>query len=649
MNLSLLKGLVLGLISCSLCITSISGQKLTIPEDAPKSAIKAYRNGQKSMKVRELDKALKYFDKAIDKYPDFQSAKILKASIWYNLKNYEGAGQLFDEVISSGEEIPHKVYLTQGIIQYKLDNYAAARDHLQTFFDQKSVHEDLKKKAGEYLKASTFAAEAVKNPVVFNPDQLPTSINTKHNEYSPSITANGKRMIFSRRVGGYEYLMESERVNGVWQEAQSLKLINDKIEGGAHSISADGRFLVFTSCDRRDGFGSCDLFYSRFRRGEWTEPRNMGRPINTSAWDSQPALANNGRTLYFSSNRKGTIGAKDIWVSYRKPDNSWTIPRNLGPDINTKDNEKTPFIHFDNETMYFMSNGYPGMGDFDLFQSTRLSDTSWSQPVNLGYPINTKFHEGTMIIDLSGQKGYLTSDRHHSKALNKEEYSQTETDIFEFDVPVSIRPNPSSFIEILVVDAETQKPVQAALHITSFPEQKSVYKSRIQRDGYELVSIQVGQDYSIQVSHPDYTFFSERVQLKNSQGIQDPYEFRVELEKPATVEKPIVLKNVLFETNSSTLLPEADQEIDFLAQWLKDHPEASIEIRGHTDNVGDVDYNKKLSSERAQTVVQRLKEKGIEEDRLSWQGFGEELPIADNDTEEGRALNRRTEFIVKRN
>lgn len=622
-------------------------QNLAIPEDMDKKAVKFYEKGLSSLKEREAMEAIDHFSKALKRSEDFTAARIMRGSVRYNLKDYQQAEKDFLKVLAGDEEFPPKVYFTTGMIQWKLDKFEQAAQNFEQFLKYDDEDERFLQKAKRLYERSLFSAKAVANPLTFNPVSVGDAINTEANEYLPSLTADGKIMLFTRRVGKYEFLYRSKYENGKWQEAESMDIINQYMESGAHAISADGKLIVFTSCERSDGYGSCDLYYTRIFDGRWIPPRNLGQHVNSAAWDSQPTLADNGRTLYFASNRQGTIGKKDLWVTRRLPSGRWSIPRNLGPDINTSGDEKAPFIHFDGSTLYFMSNKHIGMGDFDVFKSTRISDTAWTTPENLGYPINTKFHDGTLSIDILGEKGYITSDRHHEKELRKGELAHSETDIYEFTVPKKIRPNPSTFVVFDISDRKTGDPLEAHIEVIDAKSGKVNFHGIADEEGEMLVVLPLDHDYSVRVSHDGYAFFSERIELEGIYTLDDPFVYDVELWKPGdTEEEPVVLKNILFKTGSAELEAHSYSEIDYLYKLLNENPEIFIEIRGHTDNVGTPEDNQELSLSRARSVKSVLVDKGISESRIKVKGFGESRPLADNDTEEGRRLNRRTEFII---
>ena len=599
------------------------------------------------MTERRSDEALNYFVKSIDRDPDFISARIMKASLLFRVKDYENAEKEFLTLISLGQPFHPKVYYTLAVAQKALDKYAAAANNFENYLNADGRSELLFEKAKRYRLECRFAAEAVNNPLPFSPVSVGEGVNTEVNEYLPAMTADGKTMIFTRRVGSYEFLFESTMINGQWSKARPIEAINQHMEAGAHSISADGKLIVFTSCGRNDGYGSCDLYYSRRKNDSWTAPRNLGPSVNSAAWDSQPCLADNGRTIYFSSNRKGTIGKKDLWITRRGPDHRWTKPKNLGTDINTTGDEQSPFIHFDASTLYFTSNNHLGMGDYDIYKISRQDDSTWQNITNLGYPINTKYHDGTLSIDILGNKGFITSDRHHRKDLIRDRLVNAETDIYEFEVPMEIKPNPSTFMSVEVVDKITQKPIQAIVNVVNADDGKRVDKVKTDEDGQVLVVLPLNKDYAIQVSKPGFAFYSERIELNGIHSLEEPFIQKVELWRPEdTDEAPIVLKNVLFESGSDKLQPNSMAEIEYLYRLLTEKPSIFIEIRGHTDSVGNDEDNLALSLARAKKVRDVLLKKGIDEERISVQGFGEAMPLAENDSEDGRRLNRRTEFLI---
>jgi len=395
--------------------------------------------------------------------------------------------------------------------------------------------------------------------------------------------------------------------------------------------------LIFTACGRRDSYGSCDLYISFRRNGKWSTAKNLGPQLNSEKWDAQPYMASDNKTLYFSSDRPGGKGGRDIWTSTLGKE-GWSKPQNLGPVINTKKNEESPFLHPDNSSFYFRSNGHIGLGDYDIFLS-QWNKPQFTEPKNLGYPINTKGSEGALFVELNGNKAYFASD-----ALT----DGANLDILSFELPEALKPKAASYIKLKVVDDQTGEGIVSQVELV---ELSSNNKNVLRTDdkGVSLSTITPG-NYSLTINKASYVFHSEHIELSELRNASDPfiYEVRLQKIKQPVVEapKPIILKNVFFETGSAELLSESDFEISKLYDLLSDNNEIKIKIVGHTDNVGQDADNLRLSEQRAKSVYEALIIKGINRTRLSYEGKGETMPIASNDTAEGRKQNRRTEFFI---
>jgi outer membrane protein OmpA-like peptidoglycan-associated protein len=371
--------------------------------------------------------------------------------------------------------------------------------------------------------------------------------------------------------------------------------------------------------------------------------------VNTSAWESQPSLSANGRQLFFASDRPGGQGRNDIWVSDRNPDGSWGNPRPLSDSINTAGMDQSPFIHPDGQTLYFMSDGHPGMGQTDLYYSRLRPDGKWGKPQNMGYPINTTANEGALVVGLSGEKAYFATDR-ADIAGRAPEGRIPYSNIFEFDLYPEARPRPVTYLLVKVLDAQTGAPLLAQADILELEEQTLFASSTTDEKGELLVCLPAGRDYALNVNKEDYLFYSENFALSDSFSLNRPFEVEAALEPVKTTSdeerKPIVLRNVFFETGSAELLPESRGELDRLVLLLEENPDIHIRINGHTDNVGSEEDNLQLSDARAASVLAYLNQAGIAKSRLESKGFGETQPMAPNDTPAGRRLNRRTEFVI---
>lgn len=633
--------------------TIMLGQEVVTRKTLNKKLKKTYRKGLQAMRSNDTKEAIKQFDKLLKKEPMFVELYLRKGSIHFNEGKLEEAKKEFLHAISLAPEYDKEMYYSAAQVLMANRDYDQAAYHFEAYLDRKPEKEKRRKRAERLWQNAVFAAEATKHPVPFDPQKLSSSINTDYSEYNPMMSIDGEELVFTRRIGGQEDFFESTLdTTNSYLEATAVDDLNTPTNEGAHTISADGNFMVFTACDRRDSKGGCDLYYTRKKNGEWMEPINMGPVINTPAWESQPSLSADGQMLYFTSNRKGGMGGKDIWVSIRAGErNGWTMPINLGAPINTAGDEESPFIHADGLTMYFRSNSLPGMGGFDMYMARRgINAISWGAPKNLGYPINTEADEGALTISLDGNTAYFASDMAYMDNPDK-----ANLDIYSFELHEEIRPTRTTYLNVNIVDAVTQQPLDASYMILTDGASGDTLVQLHHSDISWTTSLPVGKSYALAVEHEGYVFQSRYFDLIEVKDKLTPYELVVEMvpvpkkETPAKVyDKPVVLNNIFFETGSAILKDISQVEIARLAAMLSDQPTLNIHIIGHTDNVGEDSDNMQLSNDRAKSVYDALVSRGITATRLSYEGKGETQPIATNDTEEGRRTNRRTEFLIRR-
>ena len=631
--------------------TDSLAQNIKSRGDLDKKSLKRYKEAISEGRKKNFAKSLKLYDKVLQKHPEFIDAQLRKAGMLHNIKDYENSAIEFEKAIAMAPEYDPQMYYSLAMVNRDLDRFDIAAQNFQFFIDR-TTDEKKKKRAINFRDRSTFAHEAISNPVPFNPELLLGGINTKQSEYVPLMNIEGNQMVFTRRVGGQEDFYIANFEDGEFSEVKEMYGLNTHQNEGVHTISADGRTLIFTACDRRQtGMGSCDLYYTLLDSRDWTVPMNMGQVINSISWDAQPSLSSDGKKLFFSSNRQDGNGGSDIWLSTRTDTSGWTPPVTLPTEINTKGNEESPFIHPDGHTLYFRSDTHIGMGGYDIFFSRYIDSTqTWTPAKNIGYPINTEGSEGALSVSLDGKKAYFASDMAYL-----EDKANSNLDIYSFDLYHEARPLPTTFVKATITDIETGEPLKANYSIEPLNKSISPISGKSNKNGNMITSLPTNIDYAFFVEREGYMFYSGKFSLEGIQDVSDPFILEIQLSPIPKVEdevkkveaKPIILNNIFFESGSATLKAESDIEITKLAQNLKTNPTLNIEIHGHTDNVGTDGDNLVLSEERAKAVMMALVDKGILSTRISSKGFGESMPIDTNDTEEGRKNNRRTEFVVK--
>jgi outer membrane protein OmpA-like peptidoglycan-associated protein/tetratricopeptide (TPR) repeat protein len=596
------------------------------------------RNEKYSLAIEQINEALKIDPKLVDAY-------LSLGGIYANIKNYDESVKQFEKALSLDSVYSKYYYLPYSISLAGTGKFNKALEAINFFLTTRDLNERSIKAANFRKKCYEFAIDYDKKhpskSYVFNPNNLGENINTANLEYFPSLTIDGKKMIFTERISGNEDFYESDFLNGSWSKAKPLdgNINSPAFNEGAQNIAQDGQWLLFTGCNFPDGLGSCDLYISYLTKQGWSKPENLGPNVNSEFWESTPSLSPDKKDLYFSSNVPGGFGGKDIWVCHRNPNGKWDEPLNLGSTINTSGDESCPFIHADNQTLYFNSTGHECYSDKpDLFVSKKLENNKWSQAENLGYPINTIDDEGSLIVSSDGKTAYYASDRSDTKG---------GLDIYTFELREDIRPLKTLWVKGKVSDKKTGQGLPSSVELTDVISKQPMSKLQTDEEGSYLVTLPVGKDYAFNVNRKGYLFYSENFDL-SGKAPDSTYIVNIALQ-PIEANASIVLKNVFFDTKKTDLRSESITELDNVVRLMNDNPKLKVLISGHTDNVGSPSDNLKLSTGRAVSVVNYLLSKGVKNDRLNFKGSGETKPIADNATENGRALNRRTELSVLSN
>ncbi|MFC3197445.1 OmpA family protein [Parapedobacter deserti] len=610
------------------------------PRAGNKRAQEAFERASDQLKNRQYLEAIASLESAVAFDPKFAAAHQQLGDIYRRQRDYEKAAQYYSCVIQLDSTLTSLTWFGLGESLLHIGDYEQALPAFQRYLASPALDEAGRRRTIKYIADCEFSIAALKRPEAFRPYNPGPAINSQYDEYFPKLTADHQTIIFTRKKDERENFYESKQdSSGTWQPARSLQgEVNSALHNeGAHCISPDGKYLFFTGCNRPDGLGSCDIYVSRREGDRWGPPHNLGAPVNSRGWEAQPALGADGRTLYFVSNRQGGQGGYDIWKSTLQDNGQWSIPKNLGPTINTPYDESSPYIHADNRTLYFASNGWPGFGDKDIFKSQVDSAGNWQLPINLGYPINDHHEQSALSVSMNGRQAFFSTRR--PDALGG-------LDIYYFDLPESVRPHPVAYLKGIIMDAENGSPIEAEVEVTDILADKLMYRERADyEDGMFLAPLPFGKTYALHVKQPGYLFYSENYPLDESVKINDAYEIRIAL-SPIKVGNSETLKNIFFETNRYELLPESKSDLDHLIEFLNLNRSVRVEIGGHTDNTGSEAHNQVLSENRAKAVHDYLLHAGITAARLCYKGFGQSQPVASNETERGRQLNRRTDFKI---
>ncbi len=648
-----------------------------------KEALDASRYGFDLERQGKFSEALFEYNKAIAADPNYPYPVERIGSMYQKLHNYPKAIEFLKRTLVLDSNYDDYTYYNLGYCYKMMHKLDTALIYYRVFSSRMKplVPEDSAAlRDAEFLETYTEKSiELQKQPKnTSDPVKLTGDINTPYDDYAPVITADGSLLFYTSRrpstnVSKYtetkdygDDIFASKRDNnGNWMGSVALPgPISSKDDEGAAGIAPDGQKVYYSLCRRPDGYGDCDIYSSVLNGTDWSKPMNLGREFNSPAWDGQPSIAPDGNSMYFSSRRPGsTDGSEDIYVSYRNTDGTWGLPINLGPTINTSYSERSPFIASDGVTLYFSSNGHPGYGGHDLFMTRKQSDRTWSEPKNLGSPINSSDDDEFLSIPAKGKTAYYSSRR-----------GNTGLDIYEAVLPPDLAPLPVTLVTGSVIDKRTRKPIGAKIELSDLSNDELVgtYASN-SATGVFYFTATAGKNYGVTATAPKYIFYSQHFSVADSAKYNELH-YTIELSpvdtsaplasttnpddndsnknknknttNTNTGETPHTLNNIFFDFNKATLRKESVTELRNLVQFLNEQPKIRIEISGHTDSVGTPEYNHKLSQERAEAVREYLVSHGIHGNRVVAKGYGETKPVAPNDTEENRQKNRRTEFTI---
>jgi outer membrane protein OmpA-like peptidoglycan-associated protein len=617
------------LFCCLFCSTNIVlGQS--------KQALQNYEAGLNALNQNNAQKAIQLFTLAASKDSLYVDPAIALFQVYHDQKDFKKASQYYFQIkkIDSAAAVPFLV--KQGIALASLGQYQAAYNLLVPYISSNTLPIYLKEKANALYAVCQFAiAEKIAPEISIQ--NMGDSINSPFSEYFPTVSIQDSLFLFMRRLNlsREDFYASSMGSNGFSAAVPLSDTLNFAAKKGSMSLSADLQTLYYAADYAEQGYGRYDIYKVQRSPWGWSKPKNLGQNINSDYWDSAPSIAPDGNAIYFASNRPGGYGGIDIYVAFKNEKGYWEEAINLGPSINTKGDDQTPFIHADNQSLYFSSNGLVGFGGSDIYVSRKKIDGNWTAPVNLGYPINTYDNEGSIAVASNGATAYIASDRSDTRG---------ELDMYKITLAEKTRAFKTWYIKGQIIDATTKKSLAAELQIVDPASGYPMMEMQIDSTGQFLLALPYFDSLGLKINSPGHDYLSSILPIDTVKWMAGKtFDFALmPIEKVFTK----TFNQVYFETNAAILQAISSVELDALVSYLKNTINAQILIEGHTDNTGSTAQNNVLSLQRANAIGDYLQQKGIEAGRIQRKGLGSTMPIADNNTAAGRAKNRRTSFTI---
>ena len=608
---------------------------------------------QQQVKDRDFIKAIETLNQLNEKFPSFGEAYLMKGSLLKAVGDNRGSMAAYrDGLTKVAPDASHaSEYQLLGDLALSYGEYQTALDAYKLLMKVAPKTQRNMAKSQRQMLTCEFALKAIQEPVGVAPVPLPAPLNSFKFQYFPALTADNRFLLFTGRPAassGEDLFVSRQNKDGTLGAPVPISpAINSSYNEGAGSISGDGKTLVFASCDRPKAIGNCDLYISRRTGNNWSAPVNLGLNVNSTEWDSQPSLSADGRMLYFTSTRRGGQGQEDIYVTTLQADGKWSPAKNLGTPVNTVGKDMAPFIHASGTTLYYVTDGLVGMGGLDVFRCEKTAAGTWSAPRNLGYPLNTFENEASLFITSDNQKGFCSRSRATDEpAAGSRMVRERPVELFSFSVPAPVKARETStYTQGRVFDANTKKPLKAEVKLYDLETDELIqFVTSDPEYGDYTVVLNEGHHYAMYAAADKYLLKSLSFDY-SSQHTFDPLTLDIYLE-PVRSGRSVVLNNLFFDTNKYELKPRSRTELNRLIEFLRQYRDVQIEVSGYTDNVGTPEANLQLSQRRAQSVVEYLSGHGISANRLRSKGYGEKYPLAANDTEPRRQLNRRIELHI---
>lgn len=658
----------------SLSLAQEEEKKSTCPEPDEKKAVDLFKKGTDKKKYKKPER-LKFLEEALALEPDYAEAAMSLGNeiiVKCKLDNlpFSSARPYFLIAVKACPKIHSEPYYYIGFSFYEDAKNDSAVKYLEEFIkftddDDSKFGKDYQfeqYQSKEMIKAAKKETELKKKTVPFNPKVL-ANISTGANEYLPYLSADESVFLFTRTMPAQSkdkvyqtdkekevFTISRKQKDGSFDKGEPMEWpFNENANEGGASMTIDNKHLFYTIYKNEGGLQpNADIYYSDMVDDAWTEIRKVPGINDPVYWDSQPSVSADGNTIYFASDRPGGFGKADIWKTERDPvTRYWKKPVNLGPKINTPGLEKCPFIHSDSETLYYSSDGLYGFGGLDIFYTRKDEKGNWKEPENLGSPINADGDDAGFFVSIDGQFGYFCSYSNEGKVRGQ---GVGKYDVYYFDLYKEARPEAVAFLKGQITTPEGQTPKAANLKV-EIKDVKTHAKTEAVVDsstGHYVAAINLKKfknEVVITTKAPDHSFASQKVEIKDISLTKPLAPVNMNIEK-AEAGKSFVINNILYATAAADLYPESYVVLDEFAEYLKDNPSFKVEIQGHTDNVGHDPENLTLSQKRADNVKKYLETKGIPAYRVTAKGYGASKPVESNATVEGKAKNRRTEFLI---
>ncbi len=658
-----------------------SNFQIDFKETGFKDAWKNVKEGEKlfTAGLGTFSDALVFYLKAAKYNPDCAALNYKIGVCYLASDKFYYATEFLEKAYLKDNNVTRDIhYMLARAYHFNLD-FDNAIENYKAYYSSFSVKELEKFEVGidNYIKQCNYGKDLVSKPVRVIVNNLGDRINSEYDDYNPVLHPNQDLLYFTsrreidkkdKRIESdnkfYENVFVSEQAGELWKKPKLLEnKLDSKNNESVLAISPDGNNIYLYNGQENGG----DIMVSELKKGNWKSPKGISGKILSKKQETTITFSPDGKEMFFISNQDGTIGGMDIFYSKLNEKEKWTEPVNMGAAINTIYDEEGVYWHPKEDKLYFSSQGHNSMGGFDVFVIERDANGMWSNPENLGYPINTPNDDIFFKMDENNKQAYYSSVRDNGFGgkdlykiifLGEEKELKLKTeDIFLawnhkpietlfYHNPTELKVDTALYMVGIVTDSKTAEPIKMAkIEVIDLEQSQIIATGLTDTSGTYQIKIPKKKDFGVEVTAKDYLFFVTMAQLSQKQVVDSKVQSNFQLDR-IDVGAKMVLKNIFFETNKATLKEESTAELQRVAGLLLDNPTIRLEISGHTDNVGSYRANQKLSESRAKSVVDYLVQQGVSADRLEYKGYSFNQPIADNSTPEGRAQNRRVEFKV---